>query len=54
MLVFQHLPGRVVQRTWPGIVPAVEGDTAHFLLLTLWDSLEAIRALAGPDVHAPD
>lgn len=27
-----------------------EGDTAHFLLLTLWDSLDAIRAFAGDDV----
>jgi heme-degrading monooxygenase HmoA len=29
----------------------VEGETAHFLLLTLWDSLDAIRAFAGPDVE---
>lgn len=29
----------------------IEGDTAHFLLLTLWDSLDAIRAFAGPDVE---
>ena len=28
-----------------------EGDTAHFLLLTLWDSLDAIRAFAGDDVE---
>lgn len=28
-----------------------EGDTAHFLLLTLWDSLDAIRAFAGNDVE---
>lgn len=28
-----------------------EGDTTHFLLLTLWDSLEAIRAFAGDDVE---
>lgn len=25
-----------------------EGDRAHFLLLTLWDSWDAIRAFAGP------
>jgi heme-degrading monooxygenase HmoA len=29
----------------------MEGDTAHFLLLTLWDSLDAIRAFAGADVE---
>lgn len=27
----------------------VEGSIAHFLLLTLWDSWEAIRAFAGDD-----
>lgn len=27
----------------------IEGDVAHFLVLTLWDSYEAIRAFAGPD-----
>lgn len=27
-----------------------DGDTAHFFLLTLWDSLNAIRAFAGEDV----
>lgn len=27
----------------------IEGDRAHFLVLTLWDSLDAIRAFAGPD-----
>ncbi|WP_114971526.1 antibiotic biosynthesis monooxygenase family protein [Rhodoferax ferrireducens] len=27
----------------------IEGDVAHFLLLTYWDSLDAIRAFAGPD-----
>lgn len=28
-----------------------EGDTAHFLLLTLWESWDAIRAFAGADVE---
>jgi heme-degrading monooxygenase HmoA len=32
------------------ILRRIEGDRAHFLLLTLWDSMEAIRAFAGPDV----
>ena len=27
----------------------VEGSVAHFLLLTLWESWEAIRAFAGSD-----
>jgi heme-degrading monooxygenase HmoA len=26
-----------------------EGDLAHFLLISLWDSMEAIRQFAGPD-----
>lgn len=29
----------------------VEDDIAHFLLLTLWESLEAVRAFAGDDVE---
>lgn len=27
----------------------VEGDVAHFLLITMWDSLAAIKAFAGED-----
>jgi heme-degrading monooxygenase HmoA len=27
-----------------------EGETAHYLLLTLWDSLQSIRSFAGEDV----
>lgn len=27
-----------------------EGELAHFLLLTLWDTLESIKAFAGDDV----
>lgn len=27
-----------------------EGDVAHFLLLTLWDSADAIRQFAGEDM----
>jgi heme-degrading monooxygenase HmoA len=27
----------------------VEGERAAFLLLTLWDSMEAVRAFSGPD-----
>ncbi len=29
----------------------VQGGEAHFLLLTLWDSWDAIRAFAGDDVE---
>lgn len=29
----------------------VEGRVAHFLVLTHWDSLQAIEAFAGPDVE---
>lgn len=27
-----------------------EGDTAHFLMLTFWESEDAIRAFAGDDI----
>ena len=32
------------------VLRRAEGDVAHFLLLTLWDSFDAIRAFAGDDV----
>jgi len=25
----------------------IDGDTAHFLLITLWDSMDAVRKFAG-------
>ncbi len=28
----------------------VTGEDAHFLLVSLWESMESIRAFAGPDV----
>jgi hypothetical protein len=28
----------------------LDGDIAHFLTLTHWDSLEAIKAFAGEDI----
>ena len=28
----------------------VEGDTAHFLMITFWESEEAIHAFAGDDI----
>jgi len=33
------------------VLRRIEGETAEFLILTLWDSFEAIRAFAGDDFH---
>jgi heme-degrading monooxygenase HmoA len=46
--------GLMDYRTTPGnrgvwAFRRVEGDVAHFFLMTLWDSLESIKAFAGPD-----
>lgn len=30
-----------------------KGDVAEFLLLSLWDSMQSIRAFAGEDVERP-
>jgi len=35
---------RVLRRT--------DGEVAEFLVLSFWDSMEAIRGFAGPDVEA--
>ncbi|HMB89816.1 MAG TPA: antibiotic biosynthesis monooxygenase [Rhodothermales bacterium] len=32
------------------VLRRAEGDLAHFLLVTFWDDLDAIRAFAGEDV----
>ena len=32
------------------VLRRIEGGIAHFLLITLWDSWEAIRTFAGDDV----
>jgi heme-degrading monooxygenase HmoA len=29
----------------------IEGDTAHFLMITFWESEDAVRAFAGNDVN---
>jgi heme-degrading monooxygenase HmoA len=34
------------------ILERVEGGVTHFVTLTLWESLDAIRAFAGEDVEA--
>jgi heme-degrading monooxygenase HmoA len=31
------------------VLRRTEGEITHFLLITLWDSLDVIRAFAGPD-----
>lgn len=33
------------------VMRRVEGEIAHFLLLTLWDSADAIRQFAGEDME---
>jgi len=33
------------------VMRRIEGDFAHFLLLTLWDSEDAIRQFAGEDIE---
>jgi heme-degrading monooxygenase HmoA len=33
------------------VLRRIEGGEAHFLLTSLWDSLEAIRAFAGEDLE---
>ena len=44
---YQHTPGnRGVY-----VLRRLEGDRAHFLTLTFWDSLQAIQGFAGEDVE---
>jgi heme-degrading monooxygenase HmoA len=33
------------------VLRRVEGNRAHFLLITFWDSIEAIRRFAGEDAE---
>jgi heme-degrading monooxygenase HmoA len=32
------------------VLRRLDGDEAHFLLVSLWESLEAVARFAGPDV----
>jgi hypothetical protein len=32
------------------VLRRIEGDRCEFLLITLWDSIEAVKAFAGDDV----
>jgi heme-degrading monooxygenase HmoA len=41
------VPGNVSVR----ILERAEGDVVHFVTLTFWDSMDAIRAFAGDDVE---
>ncbi|MCI0398111.1 MAG: antibiotic biosynthesis monooxygenase [Chloroflexi bacterium] len=33
------------------ILRRIEGDQAHFLTLTFWESAEAVRRFSGPDME---
>jgi heme-degrading monooxygenase HmoA len=33
------------------VLRRLDGDQAHFLLISLWDSMAAIQKFAGPDVE---
>jgi heme-degrading monooxygenase HmoA len=44
---YRSVPGNVSVR----ILERAEGDVVHFVTLTFWDSMDAIRAFAGDDVE---
>ena len=51
---FLNKTGVADYRATPGnlgvhVLRRIEGDRAHFLTLTFWDSVEAIKKFAGPD-----
>src|SRR5919108_4252112 len=55
-LDYLHATGLADYRATPGnrgllALRRVNGDRAEFLLLTLWDSEEAIRRFAGDDIE---
>jgi heme-degrading monooxygenase HmoA len=54
-LEYLHATGLAAYRATPGnrgalALRRIEGDRAEFLLLTLWDSEDAIRRFAGDDI----
>ena len=54
-LDYLHATGLSAYRATPGnrgvlALRRIEGDRAEFLLLTLWDSEDAIRRFAGDDI----
>lgn len=44
---YQATPGN--RGAW--LLSRMEGDVAHFLTISFWDSLDAVRAFAGEDVE---
>ncbi len=47
VLDYRSIPGnRAVH-----VLQRVENDGVHFILISLWDSREAIEAYAGPDIE---
>ena len=55
-LEYLHATGLAAYRATPGnrgvlALRRIEGERAEFLLLTLWDSVEAIQAFAGKDME---
>ena len=47
--------GKLPNQNTPGLgelrfLRRIEGDEAHFLLITYWNNLQAIRGFAGDDV----
>jgi heme-degrading monooxygenase HmoA len=45
---YRAVPGNLSVR----ILERPDGEVTHFLTLTIWTDLEAIRVFAGPDVEA--
>ncbi|HTV72649.1 MAG TPA: antibiotic biosynthesis monooxygenase [Candidatus Acidoferrales bacterium] len=35
------------------VLERTDGDTVHFILISFWDSVEAIKAYAGEDISLP-
>jgi len=55
-LDYLRATGLADYRATPGnrdvrVLRRIEGERAHFVLLTLWDSVEAIARFAGPDIE---
>jgi len=44
---YRRTPGN--RGTW--VFRRIEGDVAHFVTLTFWESRDAIRAFAGDDIQ---
>jgi heme-degrading monooxygenase HmoA len=54
-LDYLHATGFAAYRATPGnrgmlALRRIEGDRAEFLILSLWESEDAIRRFAGPDI----